>query len=101
VFVSFTRASTGDEPIENATMVAEEMHRWLQDIEGYHGFVMLSRKGTSIGLTFWESRDVAERHKAARLQFIERITGVVGVRVEEIVEYDVAFAELSLPGAPG
>ena len=98
MFVSFTRASTADQPAENATMVAEEMHRWLRDIEGYHGFVMLSQEGTAIGLTFWESRDVAEHHLKARMEFIERMTGVAGVRVEEITGYDVAFAQLSLPG---
>ena len=94
MFVSLTRATTGDEPIENATLVAEEMHRWLADIEGYHGFVMLTQEGTAIGVTFWESRDLAEQHRSVRMQFIERMTGVAGVQVEEISEYDVAFADL-------
>jgi hypothetical protein len=97
LFVSFTRASTADQPIENATMLAEEMHGWLRDIEGYHGFVMLSQEGTSIGLTFWDSRDIAEHHLAVRREFIERMTGVVGVQVEEMTGFDVAFADLSLP----
>jgi hypothetical protein len=90
-----TRASTGDEPVENATLVAEEMHRWLADIEGYHGFVMLTEQGTAIGMTFWESRDVAEHHRAVRMQFIERMTGVAGVEVQEISGYDVAFADVA------
>jgi hypothetical protein len=94
VFVSLTRASTGDEPIENATLVAEEMHGWLAEIEGYHGFVMLTGEGTAIGVTFWDSRDIAEQHRAARMEFIERMTGVAGVQVEEISEYDVAFADV-------
>ena len=94
MFVSLTRATTGDEPIENATLVAEEMHRWLADIEGYHGFVMLTQEGTAIGVTFWESRDLAEQHRSVRMQFIERMTSVAGVQVEEISEYDVAFADL-------
>jgi hypothetical protein len=101
VFVSYTRAGTGDQPIENATMLAEEMHGWLREIEGYHGFVMLSQEGTSIGLTFWDSRDVAEHHLKARMEFIARMTGVVGVEVEEVTGFDVAFAELSLPSSPG
>ena len=37
MFVSFTRASTGDQPIENATMLAEEMHGWLRDNVYRHG----------------------------------------------------------------
>ena len=49
-------------------------HRWLRDIEGYHGFLMLSQEGSAIGLTFWESRDVAEHHRTVRMQFIERMT---------------------------
>jgi hypothetical protein len=101
VFVSFTRASTGDQPIENAAMLAEEMHGWLRDIEGYHGFVMLSQEGRSIGLTFWESQDIAEEHLAARMEFIQRMTGVVGVQVEEVTGFDVAFAQLDLPSPPG
>ena len=94
VFVSLTRASTGDEPMENATVVAEEMHRWLADIDGYHGFVMLTRERTAIGVTFWESRDVAGQHRTVRMQFIERMTEAAGVKVEDISEYDVAFADL-------
>jgi hypothetical protein len=94
VYVSLTRVNSGDQPIENATMVAEEMNRWLRDIEGYHGFLMLSRDGSTVGLTVWESRAVADQHREVRLQFIERMTSVAGVEVEEIVEYDVAFADL-------
>lgn len=94
MFVSLTRASTGAEPIENAKLVAEEMHRWLADIEGYHGFVMLTEEGTAIGVTFWESRQIAEQHRSVRLQFIERMAGVAGVQIEDISEYDVAFADL-------
>ena len=101
MFVSLTRASTGDEPAENATLVAEEMHRWLRDIEGYHGFLMLSQEGSAIGLTFWESRDVAEHHRTVRMQFIERMTGVAGVQVEEMSQYDVAFADLPALEAGG
>ena len=101
MFVSLTRASTGDEPVENATLVAEEMHRWLADIEGYHGFLMLTDEGTAIGLTFWESRDVAEHHRTVRMQFIERMTGVAGVEVQEISGYDVAFADVAALKAGG
>jgi hypothetical protein len=92
--VSLTRVSTGDKPIEQATMVAEEMQRWLRDIEGYAGFLMISRPGTTIGLSLWESREVADLHRAARMQFIERMAAAVGVQVEEITGYEVAFADL-------
>lgn len=92
--VSLTRVNSAGQPIENATMVAQEMHRWLRDIEGFHGFLMLSRPGTTLGLAFWESREVAEQHRAVRMEFIQRMTSVAGVQIEEIVDYDVAFAHL-------
>jgi hypothetical protein len=85
---------TSDEPIENATVVAEEMLRWLREIEGFQGLLMMSREGTAVGLTFWESREVAERHRVPRMQFIERMTSAAGVEVEEILDYDVNFARL-------
>lgn len=70
------------------------MLRWLRQIDGFEGMLMLSRPGTTLGLTFWQSRDVAERHRAPRLQFIDRMTAVAGVQVEEIVDYEVTFADL-------
>jgi hypothetical protein len=94
VHVSLTRVDSGEQPIENATMVAEEMHRWLRDIDGFEGFLMLSRPGTTLGLAFWESRETAALHRAARLEFINRMTSVAEVQIEEIVDYDVAFAHL-------
>ena len=89
-----TRVSTADEPIDRASIVGAEMERWLRDVEGFEGFVMLSTEGTSIGLTFWESREVAERLRPMRLQFLERVMSVARVQVEEIVDYEVTFARL-------
>ncbi|HYY04686.1 MAG TPA: hypothetical protein VE736_12435 [Gaiellaceae bacterium] len=86
---------TSDQPIGNATIVGEEMERWLREIDGFEGFLILSREGSSLGLTFWQSRDVAERHRTARMQFIERMTSIAGLEVEEIVEYELTFAQLS------
>src|SRR5919198_6633979 len=94
VYVSGARVRTSDQPIENATIVAEEMHSWLRDIDGFEGFVMLSRPGSTIGLTFWESRDVADRHRVARMEFLERMTSVAGVHVEEVLDHEVTFAEV-------
>ncbi len=94
MYVSLTRAKVTDQPVEGAAIVAEEMVRWLRDIEGFHGFMMLTRESTAVGVSFWESRDVAERHRVARLEFINRMTSIAGVEVEEIEEFEVAFAEL-------
>jgi len=94
VYVSFTRVNTADQPTENAVIVAEEMLRWLRDIEGFDGLLIVSREGTTLGLTFWESRELADRHRVARMQFLERMTSVAGVEVEETSEFEVALAEL-------
>ena len=94
MFVTSTRVNTSDQPIENARIVAQEMVRWLRDIDGFEGFLMLSREGTTVGMGFWESREAAERQRVLRTQFIERISSVVGVEIEEMVEYEVMFAEL-------
>jgi hypothetical protein len=94
VYVSLARVKTSDQPIENATIVAEEMLRWLREIEGFEGLLMLSREGTTLGLTFWESREVAERHSVVRMQFLDRMTSVAGVQVEEMDDFEVTFADL-------
>ena len=94
MFVSLTRVTTGEQPIANATIVGEELARWLRDIDGFEGIVMLSRERETLGLTFWRSREVAETHLQARMEFIERMTSVAQVTIEEIVPYDVMFAEL-------
>jgi hypothetical protein len=94
VFVSLTRVRTGDQPIENATIIAEEMVEWFRGLEGFLGFVMLSREGTTIGLSFWDDRDTALRNRMPRAQFIERISGLVDVEIEEREDYEVTFADL-------
>jgi len=94
VYVTMTRVDTKDEPIENSAIMAEELLRWLRDIEGFDGFLMLSREGTSIGLTFWESREVAERNRVARTQFVGRMMSVANVEIEERNDFEVVFAEL-------
>lgn len=92
--VSLTRVSTGDQPIENAAVVAEEMLRWFRETEGFEGLLFLSKPGTTIGITFWESEELAERHRVSRMQFRDRMTSAAGVEVEETVDYEVTFAHV-------
>jgi hypothetical protein len=94
VYVALTRVDTGDQPVENATIVGEEMYRWFRETEGFEGLLLLSTEGTTLGLTFWQNQEVAERHRVARLQFRDRITAAAGVEVEETVDYEVTFARL-------
>src|SRR4051794_384731 len=102
MYVSLTRVGTSDQPIENATIVAQEMVAWLRDVEGFEGFLMLSRPGTTLGLTFWQSREIADRQRVARMQFLHRMPAVAGGEVEEMVDYEVTLASLgpSLADSP-
>jgi hypothetical protein len=92
--VSVTRVNTFDQPISNATMVGEEMLRWFRETEGFAGLMFLSREGTTVALTFWESQEVAERHRTSRMQFRDRMTAAAGVEVVETVDYELTFAHL-------
>ena len=94
MYVTVTSARTSDQPLENATIVAEEMVRWLRDIEGFEGFLMLSQEGRTLGLSFWGSREAAERHRVARAQFRERMLSIADVEIEESTDFVVTFADL-------
>ena len=95
MYVSLTRVKTSDqEPVENSAIVGEEMERWLREVEGFLGFVMLSRPGTSIGLSFWESGEIAEKHLVSRSRLIERMQEAAEVEVEERLDFTVTFARL-------
>ena len=94
MYVTVTSAKTSDQPLENATIVAEEMVRWLRGIEGFEGFLMLSQEGRTLGLSFWDSREAAERHRVARAQFRERMLSIADVEVEESSDFVVTFADL-------
>jgi hypothetical protein len=95
VYVTMNRVKTSSEPIEGAGIVGEGLEEWLRDVEGFEGMIMLSREGTSIGLTFWESREIAEKYRPLRMQFLDRVLSAVGVELEESLDLEVTFANLS------
>jgi heme-degrading monooxygenase HmoA len=106
VFVSLTTTKgSPDEPLEIATMAGEEMLPWLRQIDGFRGLLMLSDEaaGTTLVLSFWESREVAEHHRVAREAFRDRITSAVNVEVLDVSGYEVTFADLGSwpPGGSG
>ena len=80
-----------------ATMAGETMVEWLRDIEGFQGLLMLSNDdtGTTHVISFWESKEIAERSRVARLKLRDRITSTVSVEVQETEPYEVSFADLS------
>lgn len=92
--VSVTKTDTAAESVEIATIVGEEMERWLRDMDGFEGFVVLTRPGEALGLAFWRDEEVAERHRAVRAEFRERMLSIAGVTIESVQEYEVAFARL-------
>ena len=97
MYSTVTITTTGGEPIEAARIVGEEMESWLRDLDGFEGFVLLAREGKAIGIAFWESREVAERYATTRSAFRERMLSIAGVEIQEVVDYEVAFARLG-PG---
>lgn len=96
MYVAVTRTQDPlDQPIEVATIAGDEMMPWLRQIEGFQGLLVLTNEtGASLVLAFWESREVAERHHAARMQFRDRVTAAVNVEVLETVGFEVAFADI-------
>ena len=101
MYVTVTTTTTGGEPIENATVVAEEMERWLRELDGFEGFVLLASEEKALGLAFWSSREVAERYNVIRSQFRERMLSIAGVQIEDVSDYEVAFARLAPALASG
>jgi len=99
VFATVTTTETGEEPLTTGTIIAEEMERWLRDLEGFQGFLVLANEGRALGITFWANREIAERYASLRSEFRERALSIAGVRIEEVVDYDVAFARFA-PGFP-
>jgi heme-degrading monooxygenase HmoA len=95
--VSVTRTTDPHgQPNEIATIVGEEMLRWLEQIDGFEGLLMLSNEadGTTLVLSFWESAEVAQEHMAARMRLRDRVTATVNVEVQETSDYEVTFAHL-------
>lgn len=97
MYVSVTRTKgPRGQPLEVATLAGEEMLPWLREIDGFGGLLMLSNEAdsTTLVLTFWEDREVAERHRAARTRLREGVTAAVQVTVEETADYEVSFGHV-------
>ncbi len=97
MYVSITRTDTSDLPDDTAAIVGEEMERWLRDMEGFEGLLLLSRPGETLGMAFWANEEIAQRHSDARAAFRERMISIAGARIEGVVGYEVTFSRLG-PG---
>jgi heme-degrading monooxygenase HmoA len=88
-----TTQGAADMPNGIARIAGEEMLPWLQQIEGFEGLLMLADgRGRTLVVSFWESRELADRHAAARAEFRDTITSTVDVRVEDVSEYELVFS---------
>ena len=92
--VTVTRVNTADQPVSASAIVAEEMERWLREIDGFEGLMMLANETTTLGLAFWRTSELAERNRPLRREFLDRMMAVAGVEVEEIVDYTLAFSRV-------
>jgi len=100
VYAALTTTHGSNEDMrELAVAVGEEMYRWLCDLEGFRGLMLLTNEetGTSQVLALWESREVAEHQRASRLSLRDRVTAAVNVEVQDTVGYEVSFAQFTTP----
>ena len=95
MYVTITRVRTGEQQLQNATIVGDEMTGWLSDLPGFEGMLMLSREGETLGISFWASQEDMERQSGLRAEFVERIAAVAQVEILDRKPYEVTFARLS------
>ena len=101
MYAALTRAQgPPEESTEVATMVGEEMYRWLRDVEGFEGLLVLDNHevGKTYVLALWASREVAELNRVARANLRDRVAATVGVEILDTEGFDVAFGVV--PGLP-
>jgi hypothetical protein len=91
-----TTKGSAEDMLEIVRVVGEAMFSWLSEIEGWQGLLMLCDEATGVTqvISLWESKELADHHEHARLQFRDRITATVDVQVQETVGYEVGFAQL-------
>ena len=91
-----TTRGRNEDMVGLARISGETMAPWLREIEGFEGLLMLSSQETGVTqvITFWASREVAEKHAEARRSLRDRITSMVDVEVQETADYELAFADV-------
>ena len=104
MYAALTRAQgPPEESTEVATMVGEEMYRWLRDVDGFEGLLVLDDRdvGKTYVLALWENRDVAERNRVARANLRDRVAATVGVEILDTEGFEVAFGVVPRLGPEG
>jgi hypothetical protein len=96
MYVSITRCDTSESADEAGALVGEEMDGWLRALEGYRGLMVVTSGDETLGLAFWDTEEVAERHNELRKAFRERMLTLADVRILGVDGYDVAFSRVEL-----
>ena len=94
VHVTVTRVNTADQPLSASAIVAEEMERLAARDRRLRGADDALRTRTRRRPLLLAEPEVAERHQAARMEFIRRMTSVVNVEIEDTQGYELTFASL-------
>lgn len=79
------------------TMAGEAMFPWLRDLDGFRGVIVLTDEPGQRArvLTFWESREAAERSRTSREALRNQMAATVGMTVESSETYVVAHLEIT------
>jgi hypothetical protein len=96
MYVSITRCDTSESADEAGPLVGEEMDGWLRALEGYRGLMVVTCGDETLGLAFWDTEELAERHAELRKAFRERMLTLADVRILGVDGYDVAFPRVEL-----
>jgi heme-degrading monooxygenase HmoA len=81
---------------DTGTVAGEAVLPWLQEMDGFRGMMILTDESQEKArvLTFWESRDHAERSLTTRHQLRDRMAAAVGMEIESTESYVVATLQL-------
>lgn len=79
-----------------ARLAGETMLSWLRDFEGYKGLMILADQEAGVVrvLTFWETREAAERTEHARRQMRESMVATAHGEIESVDLYEIVFEDL-------
>jgi hypothetical protein len=90
-----TFTGTPEQIDEGLRLYREQALPWLREASGFRGFVALVDRagGRSMGLTLWASADVAADADTSGRSLREQISEGIGLTMESLDVFEVAFAE--------
>src|SRR5215211_5324537 len=86
-----TVTDAGPQVAQTAEMAGESMVTWLRDFDGYGGIVILAdpESGTARFMTFWDSKESAERSERGRKQVRESMIEAAVATLESVQLFEV------------